>query len=105
MLVIRFKSEALDENWELIKYRINNHDTQSFTRESREPVSVHQAIVSRINPRGGREWAVKQLPHNNDWQGIIYLNRACRPGRRAQTRPVAQIQSAFVGSTISDTEV
>ena len=73
MLKIKFKSEALDENWELIKYRINNYDTQSFTRESREPVSVHQAIVSRINPRRGREWAVKQLLNNPNWDGIIYL--------------------------------
>ena len=67
MLKIKSKSEELDEVLELVKYTINDGETQSFTRESREPVSVQHAIVSRINPRGRRKWKVKQLLNDNDW--------------------------------------
>ena len=73
MLKIKFKSEQLDKTWELISYKINDGTTQSFTRESREPVSIHPVIVSRINPRGRREWKLKRFINYNKWDGIIYL--------------------------------
>ena len=73
MLKIKFRSERLDDTWELIKYKINDGTTQSFTREIEEPVSIHQAIVSRINPRGRREWTAKKLRNDKEWQGIIYF--------------------------------